>query len=96
MLVEELGLEVSEGDVVVKVYYTIQLSTGYWYKHTYNENGYPLTYKNSSRYWHNITRDEFGNVLTYNCSDGRWTEITRDASGNQLSYKSGNLNTDKK
>jgi hypothetical protein len=95
MRVEELGLEVS-GELVVKVGYKFQLSTGFWDEYTRDKFGYILTHKSSNGYWSEHTRDNFGNVLTYKNSRGYWTETTRDEFGRELSYECGNSNSNSK
>jgi len=56
-------------------------------EYTFDENGYLLTYKDSSGYSCEYTYDENGNPLSYKTSDGYSSKITTDENGNKIAYK---------
>ena len=48
----------------------LEVSNGYWWESTYDDNGNELTYKDSDGYWRESTYDDNGNLLTYKNSKG--------------------------
>jgi len=65
----------------------LEVSSGYWWESTYDDNGNELTYKNSEGSWDESTYEDNGNQLTYKNSQGDWWESTYDDNGNELTYK---------
>ena len=65
----------------------LEVSSGYWWESTYDDNGNELTYKNSEGSWDESTYEDNGNRLTYKNSQGDWLESTYDENGNRLTYK---------
>ena len=48
----------------------LEVSNGYWWQSTYDDNDNELTYKNSQGSWDESTYDDNGNELTYKDSEG--------------------------
>jgi len=81
---EDLKLYNKEGKLIYKY---IKYSNDYSSKRTYDENGNPLTFKDSDGYSSKRTYDENGNELTFQDSDGYSWKKTYNENGNELTFQ---------
>jgi len=81
---EDLKLYNDNGVLVYEFY---QSYNGLWSEIIYDDNGNPLTFKESLGYWAERTYDDNGNKLTYKNSKGYCYERTYDDNGNELTFK---------